>query len=78
MIVTKEHLAQEIDDLDAQQLNEIADFIAFIKFKARYPHLSLTESQLSALYAEFADEDKQLAEEGTAEYTDSLKEEDAL
>ena len=37
----------------------------------------LDKTQLAALYAEFADEDRAIAEEGIAEYVESLAEEDA-
>jgi hypothetical protein len=74
MIATKEHLAKELDALDEQQLKKIADFIAFIKYKALYSNLAGVDT----LYAEFAAEDQQLAEEGAAEYADMLKKEDSL
>jgi hypothetical protein len=35
------------------------------------------EAQLAALYAEFANEDRELAEEGMADYADGLWKEDA-
>lgn len=78
MVITKEHLAREIEALDEQQLREIADFIAFIRFKVRYSNLPKVDEQLGALYAEFAEEDQQLAEKGITEYMDMLKKEDAL
>ncbi len=74
MVTTKESLAKELDALDEQQLKKIADFIAFIKYKALYSNLIGVDT----LYAEFAAEDQQLAEEGTAEYADMLKKEDSL
>ncbi len=36
----------------------------------------IDEAQIAALYAEFADEDRQLAEEGIADYDASLRAED--
>jgi len=74
MIATKKHLTKELDALDEQQLKKIADFIAFIKYKALYSNLTGVDT----LYAEFAAEDQQLAEEGIAEYADMLKKEDSL
>jgi hypothetical protein len=38
--------------------------------------LALDEEQLAALYSEFADEDRNLAEEGMADYAEDLVEED--
>jgi hypothetical protein len=78
MVITKEHISKEMEALDDRQLKEIADFIAFIKFRARYSSLPVVDSQLSSLYAEFADEDQRLSEEGMADYTDMLKKEDSL
>jgi len=74
MVTTKESLAKELEALDEQQLKKIGDFIAFIKYKARYSNLTGAET----LYAEFAAEDQQLAEEGMAEYAGMLKKEDLL
>ncbi len=78
MVVTKEYVAREIEALDERQLKEIADFIAFIKFKARYANIIVDESRWKALYGEFAEEDRQLSEEGMTEYMDMLKKEDSL
>lgn len=78
MVITKEHLTKELEALDEQQLKKIADFIAFIKYKARYSNLAGVDNQLSTLYGEFAAEDRQLAEEGMTEYADMLKKEDSL
>jgi hypothetical protein len=36
----------------------------------------LDEDQLTKLYAEFAEEDRELAEEGMADYADALTKED--
>ncbi len=78
MVITKDHISKEMETLDDQQLKEIADFIAFIKFRARYSNLPVVDSHLSTLYAEFADEDQRLSEEVMADYTDMLKKEDSL
>ena len=40
------------------------------------PPLSVDEEELTKLYEEFAEEDRQLAEEGIADYTKSLAKED--
>ena len=70
---------REIETLDEGQLKKVADFIDFIKFRARYSTLpTVDEDRLGALYAEFAEEDRELAEEGIAEYRTMLKKEDAL
>ncbi len=60
----KERVAQEIDCLDDTKLQQVADYLAFLRFQSR-PKISLLEdAQLAALYAEFAEEDRQMAEEG--------------
>lgn len=51
--------------------------MAFLKFKARIkPMPKVEESQLAALYAEFSEEDRKLAEEGVSDYSAGLVRED--
>lgn len=77
MIITKENISQQIAELDEEQLKQVAEFIAFIKFRTRYSVPDIDETRLSALYGEFADEDRNLAEEGMADYKDGLEKEEA-
>jgi RecJ-like exonuclease len=35
-VITKEYLKQELDQFNEQQLKQVADFIAFIKFQTRF------------------------------------------
>jgi hypothetical protein len=59
-------------------VHEVAEFVAFLKFRARIGAMPmLDETQLASLYAEFADEDSALAEEGMADYAEGLRQEDA-
>ena len=74
--VTKETLKQDIDCLNDQQLKQIADFIAFLKFQSKLSKSTPDLSQFANLYQEFADEDRELAEIGISEYTKSLENED--
>jgi hypothetical protein len=71
----KEHVTQELNRLSEADLRQVAEFVAFLKFRAR---LSVTpvldEAQLAALYAEFADEDSALAEEGMSDCAAGLQE----
>ena len=76
--ITKETLKQEIDHLNDQQLKQIADFIAFLKFQSKILQITPDFSQFANLYQEFADEDRDLAEMGMSEYTQSLEHEDQL
>lgn len=76
MVALKAFITQELENLNEEQLKQIADFIAFIKFRARYASLPSDESQIAALYKEFAEEDQRLAEEGLDEYAELLRQED--
>ena len=74
---TKEQVVEQIEMLNEAELKEVAGYLAFLKFRARNTTPALDEAQLAALYAEFADEDRNLAEAGMAEYVEGLSEEDA-
>jgi len=76
--ITKETLKQELDHLNDQQLQQLSDFIAFLKFQSKLSKLTPDLSQFTSLYQEFADEDRELAEIGIFEYTKSLENEDKL
>ena len=59
------------------ELGRVAEFLAFLKFRARlHATPKLDETQLAALYAEFAEEDRVLAEEGMSDYAGGLHKED--
>ena len=73
----KEQVVEELRTLTEAELKEVAEYLAFLKFRARHPVPMVNESQLAALYAEFADEDRLLAEDGMADYIEGLVEEDA-
>ena len=73
----KEHVIQGLDALSETELIQVAEFVAFLKFRARLqPIPTLDEAQLATLYAAFAQEDQALAEEGLAEYVHGLCQED--
>ncbi len=76
IVITKESLKQEIDCFNDNQLKQIADFIAFIKFQRRFNQQTTDISQFANLYQESAEEDRQLAETGIAEYASLLNSED--
>ena len=70
MLTSKKYLTQQLDDLSEEQLKQVSNFIAFLKFQARSNNLQIDETQLEKLYQEFAEEDKQLAELGMEEYVE--------
>lgn len=77
MLPLKELLRQEIENLNEEQLKQLSDFIAFLKFRNRNASWQIDKNQIAAIYSEFAEEDSQLAEEGLDEYTELLRQEDA-
>ena len=75
---TKEQINEQLNQLNEEQLNQVADFITFLKFREKLIKLNLNTEQLAQLYQEFAEEDRQLAEEGINEYANLLTQEDRL
>ena len=70
-------LARTLNDLSDDDLEEVVEYIEFLKFRSRHQRQALPDAaQLAELYAAFADEDRQLAEEGMADYALGLVEED--
>lgn len=78
MISTKEQVVTSLSELNDTQLQTVAEFLEFLKFRERRKfETQFDDARLEALYAEFADEDRELAETGLAEYTANLEREDA-
>ena len=79
MSISSETLKQDLDRLTTEQLQQVADFIAFLKFRDRYHHkIVLDSSNLASLATEFAEEDRALAEAGMKDYKVILHREDEL
>lgn len=77
-ISIKEKLAQELETMSEAELEQVAEYMAFLRFRAKRRIIPiLDEEQLATVYAEFADEDQELAEEGMADYTKGLRREDS-
>jgi hypothetical protein len=73
----KEQVAQALNSLSEAELQQVADYVAFLRFRARVGPLPVIDAaQLAPLYAEFADEDRALAEEGLEDYGVQLHDED--
>jgi light-regulated signal transduction histidine kinase (bacteriophytochrome) len=77
MPVSAEALKQNLDQLTQNELQQVADFIAFLKFRNQRQHrVVLDPTQLATLFTEFADEDSAFAEEGMSDYAVMLHQED--
>jgi len=79
MISTKEKVVTDLAELNDAQLQTVAEFLEFLKFRERRRvEPQFDDVALETLYAEFADEDRELAEVGLAEYAANLEREDAV
>ncbi|MEG3937693.1 MULTISPECIES: hypothetical protein [unclassified Microcoleus] len=73
----RELIQQELEKFDREQLQQVVEFISFLKFRARLVSIpAIDETNLAELYSEFAEEDRQLAELGISQYSELLKHED--
>lgn len=70
----KEYVAREVETLGDSELQAVADYVLFLKFRTRR---SLDEVRLASLYGEFEQEDRELAESGVCDYVHGLAREDA-
>ena len=69
----KEQVIHGLDTLSEAELVQVAEFLAFLKFRARLqPMPDLDEAQLATLYAVCAEKDRELAEAGMADYVHGL------
>jgi len=75
MSTTSQELLKSFDLLPASEKREVASEI--IRRTFALDRDQLDETQLTALYAEFADDDRHLAEEGIENYDRGLVGEDA-
>ena len=73
----KSHVLQTPDDLSEADLARVAEFLAFLRFRNRFHAASIpNEAQVAEMYAEFAEEDRVLAEQGMPDYLAGLGQED--
>ncbi len=78
MISTKEKVVTGLAELNDAQLQTVAEFLEFLKFRERRKfETQFDDVELETLYGEFADEDRELAEAGLSEYAVNLEREDA-
>ncbi len=79
MSISSEVLKQDLDGLTTEQLQQVADFISFLKFRdKRRRKAVLDPSQLTSLATEFSEEDRIFAEAGMSDYAAMLDREDEL
>lgn len=78
MLATSESLKQDIEKLTDEQLQKVAEFIAFLRFQEKRRRVDIDPSLLASLATEFAEEDSDLAESGMDDYGDMLAKEDQL
>jgi hypothetical protein len=72
----KEMVVHTLDNLDERELAQVAEYLAFLKYRERsrsIPHPTIEQMKR---YEEFADEDRRLADEGMADYAQGLHAED--
>jgi len=66
-----------IDSLSEPELRQVAEYLSFLRFRSRVQRKSsIGEKKLAELYAQFSDDDRQLAEEGIEDYNRDLLAED--
>jgi len=69
----KEQVVQQLESLTEAEIKKVAEYMDFLRFQTRVrPIPVFNEEHLSTLYAEFADEDRELAEEGMQDYAEGL------
>jgi len=76
MPISSEDLKQDLDQLTKDQLQQVAAFIAFLKFRNQRCYAVLDPTQLALLSTEFAQEDLALAEVGMSDCAAMLVQED--
>ena len=69
----KEFVAHEVETLGETELQSVAEYVSFLKFRSR---TALGETRLASLYSEFEQEDRELAEVGINDYALALSQED--
>ncbi|MEM8610769.1 MAG: hypothetical protein AAGF93_02035 [Cyanobacteria bacterium P01_H01_bin.105] len=76
MATTSESLKQDIEKLTDEQLQQVAEFITFLRFQEKRKRINLDPVLLAPLATEFAEEDRALAESGIGDYADMLAQQD--
>ncbi len=66
MLTMQEQIAEEIATLNDIELQAVIEYIEFLKHRPVAYQPDMTDEEMKALYAEFAEEDRQMAEEGVS------------
>lgn len=78
-MIVKEHLIKEIHRLNEEQLQELEDFLFFLKFRSKISRPSeIQEKEIARLYSDSTEEDRIMSEEGMDDYLSGLLKEDKL
>jgi len=76
-MTVKEEITRTLESLSEVDLRHVADYLAFLRFREWRALSSMVDTeQIAALYAECADEDRHLAEQGMAAFCEGLVAED--
>jgi hypothetical protein len=76
---TIEHIVHELDALSEAELEQVSQYLAFLKYQSRKRSSSrINEDTLADLYARTREEDLELAESGLSEYNELLRKDDVL
>jgi hypothetical protein len=75
MIATKNYIIESLENLSKEQLEEVADFTAFIKTRYRIQN-NKKNKNYAELYREFSSDDKIIADSGMGDYNSGLLQEE--
>ncbi len=77
-MITKEQVLEKIEALDESELQRVAEYLEFLRFRQRVRHIPVCDAaQRAALRTQFAAEDREMAETGMSDFAEGLAKEDA-
>jgi hypothetical protein len=78
-MTVKEYVNQTLQTMSDAELAEVAEYLAFLRFRARAPSVAAFDTaKVESMYAAAAAEDRALAEQGIEVYASGLAVEDSL
>ena len=76
-MTVQERLKKEIKSLNEQQLNDLEQYVAFLKYRSRFMiSQSFDNDSIFSLYKKYSKEDIEFAEEGMDDYIAGLTKEE--